>query len=61
MKVYQITLAKETCPFTEKTIAKAIEGIKSELDGAEVGQEITIKVLEMTEQEYDALPEWMGP
>ena len=32
----------------------------SEFDGAEVGDKITIELVEMTEPELEALPEFMG-
>jgi isochorismate hydrolase len=61
MRVYKISMAKGTCPFTEKTVSDAIAGIQSTVEEAEIGTEVTINVIEMTEKEYAELPEWTGP
>lgn len=40
-----------------ETVHMAIEG---ELDGAEVGEVWTLEIIEMTEEDYELLPEFEG-
>lgn len=40
---------------------KDFEHLKVWFDEAEIGEEFEVQVLEMTEIEYNALPEYMGP
>ena len=61
MKVYQITPGQGCCPHTEKSIKEAIEMLGMWLEESDGEDLITIKSLEMTEEEYDNLPEWNGP
>ena len=61
MKVYEITPCKNCSPYVDPTIKATIEGLKSWLDEAPVGDVITIRVLQMTSDEYRALPEYEGP
>jgi hypothetical protein len=44
-----------------KCIEKDYKAILCWLEEAEVGDGFTIEVLEMTEKEYNALPEYWGP
>ena len=57
MKVYRITPDRGLCACTEKNINGVIEWIKH----SEVGHVMTIRVREMSEEEYNSLPEYTGP
>ena len=57
MKVYRITPE----PHFNPCIEKDIKSIEVWLEEAEVGDKFTIDILEMAEEEYDSLPEYMGP
>lgn len=57
MKVYQVTPDKDLCPCTEKDPKAVLVW----LEESEIGAVTTIDVMEMTEEEYNALPEYMGP
>jgi hypothetical protein len=59
MKVYKVTPCKDCNPCTEKDI----EAVKVWLEEADPtnNEVITIEPMEMSEEEYDNLPEHMGP
>ena len=56
MRVYKI-MPVHCNPCCEKDL----EDVKVWLKEAPVGESIMIRVLEMTEEEYKNLPEYMGP
>ena len=45
--------------YTQK-IDGASDLIDAEFDGAEIGEKIVLELVEMTQEEYDALPEFTG-
>jgi len=57
MKVYKITPLPDFNPCTEKDI----KDLMIWLEESEPGDSFKVDVLEMTEEEYAALPEYMGP
>jgi hypothetical protein len=57
MKVYKIYPGKDLNPCCEKNP----EAVLIWLEESELGEEIKIKILEMTEDEYEKLPEYTGP
>jgi len=57
MKVFRITPGVGCNPCCEKQA----NSIVTWLEEAEVGETITVKILEMSENEYSELPEYMGP
>ena len=57
IKVFRVTPGKDLNPFSEVEIKDVILW----LEEAQPGDTITIEVLEMSKQEYDNLPEYMGP
>jgi len=57
MKVYEVTLEKGTNPCLEKDLPTIIDMLKD----CDIDDEITIKVIEMSEEEFKALPDWDGP
>ena len=57
VKVFKITPDKDLCPCTEKDFNAVLPW----LEESESGAVITIEVMEMTEEEYESLPEYMGP
>lgn len=57
MKVYTIQPGKDLNSCTEKDIKNIIPW----LEESEIGDIITIEVVEMSEEEYNFLPEYMGP
>lgn len=57
MKVFKVWPGVDLNPCCEKTL----DAVAYWLDMAEAGDTITIKAIEMTEAEYEALPEYMGP
>jgi len=44
-------------PYTPRDVMNVIDG---EFSDAELGEKITLELIEMTEEEYDALPEFQG-
>jgi len=61
MKVYQVYPDLHCAPHCEDTLEKAVEATKCWLEDGEVGALVSIKILEMSQEEYDALPEYDGP
>ena len=64
MRVYSVSLHEGACPYTEKEKDVLFEGLSDMLDemtSDDQSDRITIRVLEMTEAEYAALPVWRGP
>ena len=61
MKCYKIQLDKGTCQFTEKDIKNVIIGIEADLMDSGPGAIMTIETIEMSEEDYENLPEWIGP
>lgn len=63
MKVWAIELFWGANPLYVKSLKEAVEilGIEEASDNYEVDEEIRITVREMTQEEYDSLPEWDGP
>lgn len=57
MRVYKITPGEGTCPYIEPNPAVIVDW----LTDAELGEKITVDVLEMSEKEYKGLPEYTGP
>lgn len=57
MKVFKISPGKDL----NWCIEKNPENIISWIAESEVGNTITIEVIEMTEKEYENLPEYEGP
>jgi hypothetical protein len=57
MKIYKITPGEMLNPVCEKDSTS----ILSWLEEAESGEKIVIDIIEMTEDEYNDLPEYMGP
>lgn len=57
MKVYEIEPNRGLSRCTEKDIS----GISCWLEMSEPGDIITIRVKEMSESEYNSLPEYTGP
>lgn len=55
--VYKITPGKDLNPCCERDPKM----ILSWLEEADKGDTIKIEILEMTPEEYDSLPEYMGP
>ena len=65
MKVWAIELFLDANPLHVKSLKEAAEMLVDQTlgDCYEVGDEIEIKITvrEMTQEEYDSLPEWDGP
>ena len=64
IRVYSVSLFNGACPYTEKDKNTLLSGLGEMLDEMEADDQddrIQIRVLEMTEAEYAALPEWSGP
>ena len=65
IKVWAIELFPDANVLYVKSLKEAAErlGIEEASDNHEVGEEIEIKITvrEMTQEEYDNLPEWDGP
>lgn len=57
MKVFKVWPGVDLNPCCEKTL----DAVSYWLDMAENGDTIKIEIIEMTESEYDALPEYTGP
>lgn len=57
MKVFKVWPGEGLNPCIEKDPSACLTW----LEESEQGEIIKIEVLEMTEAEYDALPEYMGP
>ena len=61
MKVYRVTPDKQCASHTENNLSSAISAAQTWLSEGEVGTELTIEVLEMSQEDYDNLPEYEGP
>ena len=62
MVVYEICPDVGNCnTHTEKTIKATLSAVAEWLEGSEIGTVVSIKLIEMTEEEYNNLPEYMGP
>jgi len=57
MKVYEVTPSKGSNTCTEKEIA----GVIAWLEISEPGETMVIKIKNMSESSYEALPEYEGP
>jgi hypothetical protein len=57
MKVYEVWMCPHCTPFIDTNP----DTVRVVLEEAEVDETITVQVLEMSEEEVNALPEWMGP
>jgi len=57
MKVYEVTPSKGSNTCTEKEIA----GVIAWLEISEPGETMVIKIKNMSESDYEALPEYEGP
>jgi hypothetical protein len=58
MRIYKIYPSHGGNPFHEKDPKKIIGWIT---DGEEIGDRIIIEILDMSEEEFDKMPEWTGP
>ena len=56
MKIYRLTINEENCSFSENQLDVMIEDIKT----IPVGEEAKIEVIEMSEEEFESLPEFEG-
>lgn len=63
VKVWAIELFRGANPLCVESLKEAAEilGIEEASDNHEVGEEIRITIREMSQEEYDSLPEWDGP
>lgn len=63
VKVWAIELFRGANPLCVESLKEAAEilGIEEASDNYEVGEEIRITIREMSQEEYDSLPEWDGP
>lgn len=61
MKVYEVSPGHQLCPHTEKSLESVLAAVREWINEGDVGTVVSITVREMTEDEYDALPEWVGP
>lgn len=61
MKVYTIQPDAQLNKYTEWCLDKAIDGIRADLEDANPGTVLTIEVEEMSEEDYNKLPEYTGP
>lgn len=61
MLVYEVTPDKGCCAHTEDSISSAILSAHEWLKESDEGTELTIKVIEMSKEDYDNLPEYEGP
>jgi len=57
IKVYEVEPGKGL----NRCMEKDLDEVFSWIQEAEVGEEITIKIMYMEEAEYDSLPEYTGP
>ena len=57
IKIYKTYPGKDLAPCCEKDIKNVIPW----LEQCEVGDVLSIEILEMEEDEYNNLPEYMGP
>ena len=61
MKVYEIRPDKGCNAHTEKSLTDALIAINQWLVDSEEGTEVTVTIKEMSEKDYDNLPEYDGP
>jgi len=56
MKVYTLTIDGAGCTFPESKLKDLLEDLKT----VEVGNTVSVEVKEMSEEEYNKLPEFNG-
>jgi hypothetical protein len=61
MKVFNIFPGKDCNPHCERYLENAVDSIREWLLNGDPGEVVKIEILEMSEEEYSALPEWEGP
>jgi len=61
MKVYRIWPDVGQNPHTEDSIEATVESIRTWLEEGAKGTVIMVRILEMSEEEFGNLPEYMGP
>ena len=59
MKVYEVISANEGSPLIIGSM-KQLEDNVGTIEDWEVGETMTIKVIEMSQEDFDNLPEWDG-
>ena len=59
MKVYEITSENEGSPLIIGSM-KQLEDNVGTIGDWEIGEAMTIKVIEMSQEDFDNLPEWDG-
>ncbi len=61
MKVYRITPDKDCNSHIEDNMVSAIFSVEEWLKDSDKGTIVSIEILEMSQEEYDSLPEYEGP
>lgn len=61
MRVYKVTPGEGNNSYVESDLRIVAEQLPDWLIDIELGEKVTVDVLEMSEEEYKALPEYMGP
>ena len=61
MKVYTIYPGIDYDGYTEDSLEKTVESVRLWLEETEPGETVRVEVGEMSREEYDSLPEYMGP
>lgn len=61
MKVYKVTPCKDLNTCCEKDINSVMACIMAWIEDPQAGDPLTIEIIEMSENEDNSLPEYMGP
>ena len=61
MVVYKVFPCPGCSPHCEDSIKSAIFSIETWLQEGSVGDLVSVRIIEMGEDEYNALPEYQGP
>lgn len=61
MKVYEVRPDKDCHAHIEDSLGSALITIGAWLTASDTDTELTVKVLDMSQEEYDDLPEYEGP
>lgn len=60
MKVYKITKNGSRIPFLIALKIQDLEECEGDISYAEIGDEYKVKVINMSQRDIDALPDWDG-
>ncbi len=61
MRIYKVKPGKDCNPHCEDNIESALSAVEEWLKESDIGTVVSIAIIRMTDEEFDALPEYEGP